>query len=176
METILSPGESVILNKPSSGQTVIMPQIQLPLFPAGSTHITSTLAFAREGDQITYFNGSMPVFSHEINDLDSFKMITAQFYINGNAKQAEISRAFGVSKISIKRAVKRYQESGPKGFYASRKTRGASVLTPAVLVQAQQLLDDEVEPCDVADQLSIKCDTLGKAILAGRLYKPKKRV
>jgi transposase-like protein len=152
-----------------------MPQIQLPLFPAGSTHITSTLAFAREGDQITYFNGSMPVFSHEINDLDSFKMITAQFYLNGNAKQAEIARAFGVSKISIKRAVKRYQESGPKGFYAPRKTRGANVLTPTVLVHAQQLLDDDIEPCDVADQLSIKRDTLGKAILAGRLYKPKKR-
>lgn len=127
-----------------------MPQMQLPIFPSGSTHITAVLAFAREGDQITYFNGSMPVFSHEINDLDSFKMITAQFYLNGNAKQAELARAFGVSKISIKRAVKLYQESGPKGFYAPRKTRGASVLTPAVLIQAQQLLDDEIEPCDGA--------------------------
>lgn len=152
-----------------------MPQIQLPIFPSGSTHITSTLAFAREGDQITYFNGSMPVFSHDKNDLDSFRMITAQFYLNGNAKQAEIARAFGVTKISLKRAVKRYQESGPQGFYAARKTRGASVLTPAVLAQAQQLLDDEVEPSDVADQLAIKRDTLGKAILSGRLHKSKKR-
>ena len=152
-----------------------MPQIQLPIFPSGSTHITSTLAFIREGDQITYFNGSMPVFTHDQNDIDSFKMITAQFYINGNAKQAEIARAFGVSKISIKRSVKRYQESGPKGFYTPRKTRGASVLTPVVLIQAQQLLDDEIEPSDVADQLNIKRDTLGKAILAGRLHKPKKR-
>jgi len=113
-----------------------MPQIQLPIFPPGSTHITSTLAFAREGNQITYFNGSMPVFTHDINDTASFKMITAQFYLNGNAKQAEIARAFGVSKISIKRAVKRYQDEGPKGFYAPRKTRGSSVLTPTVLVQA----------------------------------------
>lgn len=78
-------------------------------------------------------------------------------------------------RLSIKRSVKRYQEEGPKGFYAPRKTRGASVLTPSVLAQAQQLLDDEVEPCDVADQLGIKRDTLGKAILAGRLHKPKKR-
>ncbi len=152
-----------------------MPQIQLPIFPYGSTHITSTLAFAREGDQITYFNGTMPVFSHDENDLDSFKMITAQFYLNGNAKQAEIARAFGVPKINIKRAVKRYRESGPKGFYAPRKTRGASVLTPAVLAQAQQLLDDEVVASDTADQLGIKRDTLGKAILAGRLHKPKKK-
>jgi hypothetical protein len=26
-------------------------------------------------------------------------------------------RAFGVTKISLKRAVKRYREEGPKGFY-----------------------------------------------------------
>lgn len=152
-----------------------MPQIQLPIFPSGSTHLTSTLAFVLEGDQITCFNGSMPVFVHDKNDMASFKMITAQFYLNGNAKQAEIARAFGVSKISIKRAVKRYQESGPKGFYAPRNTRGSSVLTAAVLVQAQHLLDDEVEPSEAADQLGVKRDTLGKAILAGRLHKQKKR-
>ena len=67
-----------------------MPQIQLPIFPIGSTHITSTLAFVREGDQVTYFNGSMPVFTHAKNDMASFKMITAQFYLNGNAKQAVV--------------------------------------------------------------------------------------
>ena len=152
-----------------------MPQMQLPIFPSGSTHITSTLAFTTEGGRVTYFNGSMPVFSHDIDDIASFKMITAQFYLNGNAKQAEIARAFGVSKISIKRAVKLYQEAGPGGFFAPRKTRGATVLTPTVLAQAQQLLDDEVEACDVADQLGIKRDTLGKAVLSGRLHKPKKK-
>ena len=153
-----------------------MPQMQLPIFPSGSTQITSILAFARKGDQVTYFNGTLPVFTHHQNDIDSFKMITAQFYLNGNAKQADIARAFGVSKISIKRAVKRYLEEGPRGFFTPRKTRGTTVLTPVVLAQAQQLLDDEVAACDVADQLGIKRDTLGKAVLSGRLHKPKKRV
>jgi hypothetical protein len=53
----------------------------------------------------TYFNGSMPVFSHDEDDIASFRMITAQFCANGNAKQAEIARAFGVPKISLERAV-----------------------------------------------------------------------
>lgn len=66
-------------------------------------------------------------------------------------------------------------EAGPKGFFSPRKTRGATVLTPAVLTQAQQLLDDEVAACDVADQLGIKRDTLGKAVLSGRLHKSKKK-
>ena len=87
-----------------------MSQIQLPLFPPGVTPITQVLAFSKEDGRVTYFNGSMPVFAHDEDDLASFRMITAQFYVNGNATQAEIMRAFGVSKISLKRAVKRYRE------------------------------------------------------------------
>lgn len=54
-------------------------------------------------------------------------------------------RAFGVTKISLKRAVKRYREEGPKGFYRPRGHRGPAVLTPAVLGEAQRLLDEGLE-------------------------------
>jgi transposase len=152
-----------------------MPQTQLPFFPEGVTHITALLAFRKEDGRVTYFNGSMPVFVHEEADLDSFRMITAQFCVNGNAKQADISRAFGVSKISLKRAVKRYREQGPKGFYTPRKRRGSAVLTPSVLAEAQQLLDEGLQTPEVADRLGVKRDTLSKAVRAGRLHKPVKK-
>lgn len=152
-----------------------MPQMQLPFFPEGVTPITSLLAFSRQDGRVTYFNGSLPVFVHDAEDIDSFRMITAQLCINGNAKQAEIARAFGISKINIKRAVKLYRENGPKGFYARRKTRGPAVLTPPVLKQAQQLLDEGLETPEVADRLGIKRDTLSKAVRAGRLHQHKKK-
>ena len=152
-----------------------MPQTQLPFFPEGVTHITALLAFSKQDGRVTYFNASMPVFIHDEDDVDSFRMITAQFCVNGNAKQAEVVRAFGVSKISLKRAVKRYREEGPKGFYASRKHRGPAVLTPSVLAEAQQLLDEGLETPEVADRLGIKRDTLSKAVRAGRLHKPVKK-
>ena len=147
-----------------------MPQIQFPFFPEGVTHITALLAFARRDGRVTYFNGNMPVFFHDETDLASFRMITAQFVVNGHATQAEIARAFGVAKISIKRAVKLYREQGPKGFYAPRNTRGAAVLTPSVLEQAQQLFDEGLHTPEVADRLGIKRDTLSKAVRAGRLH------
>jgi len=152
-----------------------MSQIQLPFFPEGVTPITAVLAFSRQDGRVTYFNGSMPVFMHDADDIASFRMITAQFCVNGNAKQAEIVRAFGVTTISMKRAVKRYREQGPKGFYATRKSRGPAVLTPPVLEMAQQLLDDGLETYETADQLGIKRDTLSKAVRAGRLHKPVKK-
>ena len=124
---------------------------------------------------MTYFYGTLPVFTHDENDDASFKMITAQFYTNGYVKQMDIVRAFGVTPISVKRAVKLYKEEGVQSFYAQKKTRGSTVLTVEVLQQAQQLLSEGQEPCDVADQLGILRDTLGKAILAGRLHKAVKK-
>ncbi len=152
-----------------------MVQIQLPICPEGVTNITPLLAFSKQDGRVTYLNGSMPVFVHDEQDVESFRMITAQFCVNGNAKQAEIVRAFGVTKISLKRAVKRYREEGPKGFYKPRKRRGPAVLTPAVLTEAQRLLDEGVEPSEVADRLGVKRDTLSKAVRAGRLHKPVKK-
>ena len=152
-----------------------MPQMQFPFFPEGVTHITSLLAFSKQEGRVTYFNGDMPVFTHDVEDIDSFRMITAQFCVNGNTKQIDIIRTFGISKISIKRAVKLYREEGVKGFYAKRKTRGPAVLTPPVLEQAQQLLDKELETPEVADRLGIKRDTLSKAVRAGRLYQRTKK-
>ncbi len=152
-----------------------MPQIQLPIFPEGVTDITALLAFSKQDGRVTYFNGTMPVFVHDEADRASFQMITAQFCVNGNAKQADIVRAFGVTKISVKRAVKRYREEGPRGFYTPRKRRGPAVLTPAVLAEAQPLLDEGLEPAEVADLLGIKRNTFSKAVRAGRLHKPVKK-
>lgn len=147
-----------------------MPQTQFPFFPNGVTHITPTLAFRVEDGQVVYFNAGMPIFMHDKEDVASFRMITAQFCVTGNTKQCEIAKAFGTTSISIKRAVKLYREVGPKGFYTERNTRGPAVLTVDVIAKAQQLLDEDLQPSEVAKRLGIKPDTLSKAIRAGRLH------
>ncbi|MGH8625774.1 MAG: hypothetical protein ACREYC_11060 [Gammaproteobacteria bacterium] len=146
-----------------------MPQMLLPLFPDGVTHITSELAFIKRDGQITYFNGQMPVFVHDEADICTFRLITSQFCVNGNAKQVDIVRAFGVPSISVKRAVKRYRKQGPRGFYVPRRTRGSAVLTPPVLAQAQHLFDEGFSVAQVAERLELKKDTMRKAVQAGRL-------
>lgn len=152
-----------------------MPQLQIPMFPIGVTHITPALAFHNEAGTITYFNGSLPVFNHREDDRQSFKLITAQFCANGHAMQADIVRAFGVSAISVKRSVKLYRTEGARGFYQPRKARGAAILTPAVLREVQQLLDADQAVADIASKLDIKADTLSKAIRSGRLHQRAKK-
>jgi transposase-like protein len=158
-----------------SAKMKLMPQIQLPIFPSDSVEINNELGFKKESGMVTYFNGSMPVFSHDENDLRSFRMIMSQFYVNGNATQAELARAFGVTKISIKRAVKLYREKGINGFYAPRAPRGATILTPSVLTEVQSQLDNGGSVSDIAKHLDLKKNTLSKAIQEGRLRNMSKK-
>ena len=55
-----------------------MPQIQLPIFPVSSTAITSELAFEQRDGQVYYFNGHLPVFTHPVDDIASFRFFTSQ--------------------------------------------------------------------------------------------------
>lgn len=148
-----------------------MPRAQLPLLPDGTTEINATLAFERRDDLVTYFYGHLPVFEHHVNDTQTFHLITSQFYVQGNATQAELCRAFGVTPISLKRAVKRYRKKGSAGFYETSARQGAAVLTPSILVQAQQLLDEGGESPKESKELAIKADTLRKAVVAGKHHK-----
>lgn len=152
-----------------------MPQLQLPIFPEGMTLINGNLGFVKKDQTITYIYGSLPVFSHAVDDMKTFRMITSQLYINGSASQAEICRAFGVSKISVMRSVKVYREKGIGGFFAEANRRGAAVLTPPILVEIQGLLDSGRSIPEIAGDLNFKADTLHKAVRAGKLHKPQKK-
>lgn len=152
-----------------------MPQLHFPFFPDGVKLINADIAFQKDNGKIFYFQRNLPVFSHDESDVETFRMITSQFYVNGLVTQAEIVKAFGVTPISVKRAVKKFKKQGTKGFYEPRRCRGAGVLTPTVLKEAQGLLEQGILPNDVADKLGIKRDTFYRAIKAGRLYASKKK-
>jgi len=149
-----------------------MPQLHLPIFPDGVTHITDQLAFMKKEGQVTYFNGHMPVFCHAENDVATFRMITSQFCVSGYVKQADIIKTFGVTSISVKRSVKIYREKGPKGFYAPR---GAAVLADTVVAEAEEFLAGGASDAEVAEKLGLKVNTLQKAIRAGGVRRPVKK-
>ena len=152
-----------------------MSQLQLPVFPEGTTLLTPELGVCGRDGRVTYFYGTLQVFSHGAKDVKSFRLFTSQLYVEGKVTQADLVRVFGVSPISVKRAVKLYQVQGPGGFWQPRHLRGPAVLTPAVLEQAQGLLDEGGSPSDVARQLSLKYDTVQKAIRARRLHRSVKK-
>jgi len=146
-----------------------MPQVQLPLFPAGTTPLNEALAFECRDGQVTYFNGHLPVFTHAQDDLAAFRLFTSQLIVNGTATGGEIRRAFGVPKVSVQRAVARYRAGGAAAFFRPRPPRRGRKLTPEVLVQVQALLDQGEAVPAVSQQTGVLANTLHKALRAGRL-------
>ncbi|MBW1750296.1 MAG: helix-turn-helix domain-containing protein [Deltaproteobacteria bacterium] len=152
-----------------------MPQLQLPIFSEGMTMINANIGIMTRDGTVTYIYGSLPIFSHAVDDVKTFRMITRQLYVNGSAWQADICRAFGVSRISVKRSVKLYREKGMAGFFVKPRRRGPAVLTPDVLEKVQSMLDNEQTIPEIARELDLKADTLRKAVSAGKLHRPQKK-
>lgn len=153
-----------------------MPQLQLPIFPAGVTEINSRIAVQKEAGQVFYLHGHLPVFQHEEQDVQSFRMFTSQMIAGGTVKPKQIVQTFGVPMVTVKRYVKVYRDRGAKGFYEPQpRHSSASVLKGPVLEQAQRLLNEGRSVPEVAAELNVLANTLHKAIRAGRMRGSQKK-
>ena len=152
-----------------------MPQLQLPVFPTGTTALNAELAFERREDQVVYFNGHLPVFTHTTQELGSFRLFTTQLIVNGTASQGEIVKAFGVPLTTVKRCCRLYRERGASAFFKPPARQQGHRLTPEKLAAAQALLDEGKTVPAISAQLGILASTLHKAIDDGRLKQSKKK-
>lgn len=152
-----------------------MPQVQLPVFPAGVTFINDALACQCQAGQVVYLNGHLPVFTHPAEDLASFRFFTTQLIINGSATQGEIARAFGVPLTTVKRGVKRHRTRGAAAFFTPAPRREGRRLNAAVRSVAQGLLAQGYPVPEVSRQTGVLASTLHKAIRVGRLPRPAKK-
>jgi len=153
-----------------------MPQLQLPIFPAGVTEINTRVAVEAKDGRVCYIHGHLPVFQHDEKDVWSFRMFTSQMIVNGTAKPKEIVQIFRVPMGTVKRYMKVYRDYGAKGFYEPKpRHSSASVLNGEVLERAQELLDEGQNVPEVGKQLNVLANTLHKAIRAGRLRQPQKK-
>src|SRR3989454_9604074 len=150
-----------------------MPQMQLPIFPAGVTEINSRVAVEATDGQVCYVYGHLPVFQHEETDVRSFRMFTSQMIVTGTVKPKEIVETFGGSIVTVKRYTKVYRQHGAKGFYETKpRHSSASKLKGETLERAQQLLDEEKSVPEGAGEFNVFANTLHKAIRAGRVRRP----
>jgi hypothetical protein len=148
-----------------------MPQRQLPIFPEDCTPITPEIAFQRCGDSVIYLNGHLPVFTHAVDDLASFRMFTSQLCVNGSATQPQIARAFGVPLTTVKRMCAKLRNDGAGAFFAPKPRREGPKLTAEALKKAQSMLDAGAAVPEISTELGVLQTTLHKAIGDGRLKK-----
>lgn len=147
-----------------------MPQLILPLIPEGATNIGDLVSVVRDEKRWTYFLGMHPIYHHGAEDLRMFRFVTAQLIESNACRHSDIVKAFGVSKSSVNRSLKKLREGGPEAFFKKQEgRRKGTVFTQEVLEQAQTLLDHGLSRKDTAQELGVNVDALRKAINDGRL-------
>ncbi len=145
--------------------------IRCPSLESFARVLTSELAFEqREGD-VFYFDGQVPLFSHPVEDLASFRFFTSQLIANGNATQNQISKAFGMPLITVKRGCKKLRTQGAAGFFRPSPPRHGHTLTAKRLAAAQAMLDQGLDMPAIGAALGVQPNTLHKAVSDGRLKK-----
>ena len=147
-----------------------MPQLLLPIIPEGVTQISDMVSVHRGEKQWSYFVGLHPIYIHSSGDKRMFHIVTSMLIDSGACRHMDITKAFGVSKSSVNRALKKLRKEGVEGFF-KRKPGGrkGTILTPNVLMQAQDLLDRGFTRYEAALELEVQLDTFRKAISDGRL-------
>jgi transposase len=142
----------------------------LPLLPEGATRINAQVGVFNEGGHWTYLLGMHPIYRHEVENWRGFRITVAQLVDSGACRAVEIIKAFGISKSSMDRTIRKYRQGGLEAFF-TRQARVCEgpVLTAEVLARAQELLDEGLSKAAVAEQLGVRLDTLRRAVWDGRL-------
>jgi hypothetical protein len=155
--------DTFLCNSPLDFQEegVMSQQLILPMIPQGATEINDRVCVWRGEDRWTYFLGTHPIYSHGADDQRMFWLVTSQLIDSGACRLVDVLRAFGVTKSSVIRSLRKLRSEGPEGFFKARPGRhGGRVLTKEVLDHAQRLLDQGRSRRETADELSVPYDTL----------------
>jgi len=127
------------------------------------------LAFECREGQVYYFHGQMPVFPHAADNVASFRLFISQLNVNGSATQAQVSRAFGVPQVTVKRSCNKRREEWAKGFFAPRPPATGHKLTLELIIEAQALLNEGRGITNIGVTPGVLPNTLNKAISCSRL-------
>jgi hypothetical protein len=150
-------------------------QLRLPRYHAEPTHVSDAVSVVRRDGIVWWFHQGMPLGSHAEADVTSFRLQASMVCDGGACKLVEIERAFGVSAISVKRALKQYRAGGARSFFERKRTvREGPVMTAERLREIQSLLDQGLSDRQIGERLGLKRDTIYRTVKAGRLHRPEK--
>lgn len=80
-----------------------MPQMQLPIFPAGAKEMSKNMAVQCKDGRVAYFHGQMPVFQHDEKSVKSFRFFTSQLVDAGAVKAREVAEGFEATRTAKRR-------------------------------------------------------------------------
>jgi transposase len=149
-------------------------QTQLPFFPSQTRLFNAVSGVIEKDGLVIYLHNGSPIFCHDIDDKQSYRLITANLVQNKLCKPSEIARVFGVSARSIQINTKNLREKGIDWFLYRQETRGKCYkFNDAKFEEAQKLLNEDKSNKEIARRLEVSESSIRYHIRAGKLKKKK---
>lgn len=148
-------------------------QLQLPLFPAGTTLISDCLGVYLDSDGLVqYIVNGLPVFAHPRGDLNAFRYITSNFIHRKLCRKKEVQDCFHISEDSVQRAYKKFVEQGETGFFGDDARKGkAHKITGDKRESIQKKLNNGQSVNSIAKQEGVRESAIRYGIKQGYLKK-----
>jgi hypothetical protein len=148
-------------------------QLLLPIFPHTTAMITDCLGVFKKDGLVTYLHCGAPIFSHAEGDYKSFRYITSKLILQGLCRLIDISNCFHVTYDSVKRYVKKLEDTGERGFFGKDNRNGGSAykLMPPVIERMQKKLDQGQSNSAIARSEGVSEGAIRYALKKGTLKK-----
>ena len=145
----------------------IMDAAALPLQPPQATPIGRVWSMLEANGWTSYMRYLDVVDGHPSDDKPARLRRMAQIAHLGHATQLEIAAAFGVTRMTVHRALRTWREHGEAGFRRPRQPRRRTALDQAARTRAQRALGAGRSLRAVATELSVSHETLRSYVKTG---------
>ncbi len=146
--------------------------LSLPFSPPDATPIGDRYAMQTHDGFTYYFFNLEPFDCHPADERRAMLLRSARLHVVSGVRQADIMRAFDLSRPTLARAVKRYRDGGEDAFFAPRRGRGRTVVDAQMADQAADLLASGMSGSACARQLGIPASTFNENRRAGVIADP----
>ena len=146
--------------------------LSLPFSLPDATPIGDRYAMQTRDGFTYYFFNLEPFDCHPADDRRAMLLRAARLYVVSGVRQADIMRAFDLSRPTVARAVKRYRERGEDAFFEPRRGRGRTVVDAQMADKAANLLASGISGSACARQLGIPVSTFNENRRAGVIAAP----
>ena len=150
-----------------SAPAALSPVDVLPFQPPQATPIGHVWSMLEANGWTSYMRYLDVVDGHPSDDKPARLRRMAQIAHTRHATQLEIAQAFGVTRMTVHRALRTWREHGEAGFRQARQPRRRTALDETARLRAQSALATGRSLRAVAAELAVSHETLRSYVQAG---------
>ncbi len=144
----------------------------LPMAPAEAIPIAASFSWATIGDLTVYFSNLEPFDCHPAGDVRAMQLRIARLHRVSGVRIVDLVDGFGLSRSTVKRAIRLFDTRGEAGFSEPRRYRGRVVIDRGMAKRAGAMLASGMSGRACARELGISTSTFNENLRAGVIEAP----